>query len=167
LEQPIEEEGKTFKISLKGFDAKEPAFELPQVNEDLDAYRKRVENKFKFDEVKNRWDHWITPEIFGEYVVSLWKVIDEKYKGANIIMTDIFLWACTAIDPNNLDYGLPGETDKRVFVSLHESIIHGGMSNALVYGYQKESLINEPYRFLVKNRKSGVLEAFMNPIAIK
>ena len=93
--------------------------------------------------------------------------VDEKYKGANIIMTDIFLWACTAIDPNNLDYGLPGEADKRVFVSLHESIIHGGMSNALVYGYQKESLINEPYRFLVKNRKGGVLEAFMNPIAIK
>ena len=167
LEQPIEEEGKTFKISLKGFDPKEPAFELPQVNEDLDAYRKRVENKFKFDEVKNRWDHWITPEIFGEYVVSLWKVIDEKYKGANIIMTDIFLWACSAIDPNNLNYGLPGETDKRVFVSLHESIIHGGMSNALVYGYQHESLLSEPYRFLVKNRKSGALEAFMNPIAIK
>lgn len=166
MSQPMEEEGRGFKVSIKGFDPAEPAFELPQVNEDLDAYRKRVENKFGFPEIKNRADYNITPEIHGELVVDLWKVVDEKYKGANIIIHDIFLFAHMAKNPEELDFGLPAANDTRYMVPLKESVTYGGMSNALLFGYQQESLLSDPVRFLVKNRKGGVLESFMKPMVM-
>lgn len=165
MSKDIIEDGKIFKISLKDFDPEEPAFELPQVNEDLDAYRKRVEDFYKFLEIKGRFDYKITPEIHGEFMVALWKVVDEKYKGANIIMHDIFLFSCMAKNPGELDFSLPNCNDERVFISLHESIINRGMGNALIYGYQNESLLNDPAKFLIKNRQDGVLECFMQPIA--
>ena len=165
MSKDIIEDGKIFKISLKDFDPEEPAFELPQVNEDLDAYRKRVEEFYKFTEIKGRFDYKITPEIHGEFMVSLWKVVDEKYKGANIIMHDIFLFSCMAKDPQNLNFSLPNCNDERVFISLHESVINRGIGNALLYGYQNESLLNDPSKFLVTNRQAGALECFMQPIA--
>lgn len=164
MSQDIVEEGRNFKISLKGFDPKEPAFILPQVNEDLDAYRKRVEDEFEFSEIKNRHDFKITPEIYGEYLIRLWKVVDEKYKGANIIMHDIFLFSSSARDPQNLDYSLPNCNDQRVLVSLHESVINRGLGNALFYGWQSESLLDNPARYLTVNRQAGALEAFMQPM---
>lgn len=165
MSQPIEEEGRTYKISLKGYDPQEPAFELPQVNEDLDAYRKRVESFFAFKELRHRWDYTITEEIHGELMVGLWKVVDEKYKGANIILHDIFLFSSMARDPANLNYGLPAAGDERVMISLHDAVTHRGMCNALLYGYQGESLLNDPYRFLVQNRQGGALEAFCQTLA--
>lgn len=165
MSQPIENEGKTYKISLKNFSSNEPAFELPEVNEDLDAYRKRVESFFLFKELRRRWDYYITEEIHGELLVSLWKVVDEKYKNANIILHDIFLFSCMARDPTNLNYGLPGADDQRVILSLHEAVIHRGMCNALLYGYQNESLLKDPYKFLIQNRQGGALEAFMQTLA--
>lgn len=166
MSQPMEEEGRGFKISIKGFDPNEPAFELPQVNEDLDAYRKRVEDFFGFSEIKHRWDYKITPEIHGELIVGLWKVVDEKYKGANIIIHDIFLYACMVRDPENLNYGLPNASDERVMIPLKDSVTHGGMTNALLFGYQNESLLSDPYRFLIQNRKGGALESFMKPMVM-
>lgn len=164
MEQDIVEDGRNMKISLKGFDPAEPAFVLPQVNEDLDAYRKRVEDSLKFTELKGRFDFKITPEIHGEYLIQLWKTVDEKYKEANIIMHDIFLYSCMARNPEGLDYSLPNCNDERVFVSLHDAVMHRGMGNALLYGYQHESLLAGPANYLVVNRQAGALEAFMQPM---
>lgn len=165
MTKPIEEDGRSWKISLKDWDSEQPAFELPQVNEDLDAYQRRVENWFSFDEIRGRSDYWIDEERHGELLVSLWKVVDEKYSGANIIIHDIFTFACMSRDPDNLDYGLPSASDQRKMVTLQDSVIHGGIGNALLYGYQANSLLQDPARYLVKNRKSGVLEAFLSVIA--
>lgn len=165
LSKPMEEEGRNFKISLKGYDFKEPAFELPQVNEDLDAYRKRVESFLKFPHVNRRWDVKVTPELHGETMIAFWKVVDEKYKEANIVMHSIFLWACMARDPENLDYGIPIGDESRNFVSFHEGILNRGMGNTLLYGWQASALWGHPNNLRTKNRQGGVLEAFMHPIA--
>lgn len=165
MTKPIEEDGRVFKISLQGWDSDQPAFELPQVNEDLDAYQRRVEGWFGFEEIKGRSDYWINEERHGELLVSLWKVVDEKYKGANIIIHDIFTFSCMAIDPDNLNYGLPSANDQRKMCTLHDTIIHGGIGNALLYGYQGNSLLQDPARYLVKNRKGNALEAFLSVMA--
>lgn len=165
LSKPMEEEGRNFKISLKDYSFKEPAFELPQVNEDLDAYRKRVENFLKFQNVTRRWDMKITPELHGETMIAFWKVVDEKYKDANSIMHSIFLWSCMARDPENLDYGLPVGEEPRNFVGLHEMVLSRGLGNSLQYGWQGTSLFGHPNNMLIKNRQGGALEAFMHPIA--
>lgn len=166
LSKPMEEEGRTFKISLKDYNFKEPAFELPLVNEDLDAYRKRVENFLKFPNVNRRWDVKVTPELHGETLIAFWKVVDEKYKDANLIMHSIFLWSCMGRDPENLDYSLPVGDDERNFVALHEAILNRGLGNTLLYGWQANALMGSPTNFLIKNRQGGVLEAFMQPIAV-
>lgn len=165
LSKPMEEEGRTFKISLKDFDFKEPAFELPQVNEDLDAYRKRVETFLKFPNINRRWDVKVTPELHGETMIAFWKVVDEKYKGANIIMHSIFLWACMARDPEHLDFGIPVGEEPRNFISLHDAVLSRGLGNTLLYGWQGSALLGSPINFLIKNRQGGVLEAFIHPIA--
>lgn len=165
LSQPIEEEGKGFKISLKGYDPKEPAFELPLVNEDLDAYRRRVEDFLKFAHMNKRWDVKVTPELHGEMMVAFWKIVDEKYNGANIVMHDIFLWACMARDPKNLNFSLPLGDDDRYFVSLHDAVLNRGLGNALQYGWQASSLTGSANNFLIKNRQGGIMEAFMHPMA--
>lgn len=165
LSKPMEEEGRTFKISLKDFDFKEPAFELPQVNEDLDAYRKRVETFLKFPNINRRWDVKVTPELHGETMIAFWKVVDEKYKGANIIMHSIFLWACMARDPENLDFGIPIGDEPRNFISLHDAVLSRGLGNTLLYGWQGSALLGSPINFLIKNRQGGALEAFIHPIA--
>ncbi|AEV89511.1 RNA polymerase beta' subunit [Pseudomonas phage OBP] len=165
LSKNMEEEGRTFKISLKDYDFKEPAFELPQVNEDLDAYRKRVENFLKFPHINRRWDVKVTPELHGETMIAFWKVVDEKYKDANSIMHSIFLWACMGRDPENLDYGIPIGDQPRNFVSMHEAILNRGLGNTLLYGWQANALLGSPLNFLIKNRQGGVLEAFTHPIA--
>lgn len=163
--KPIEEDGRTFKISLKDWDSEHPAFELPQVNEDLAAYQQRVENVFSFEEIKNRSDYWIDEERHGELLVGLWKVVDEKYSNANIIIHDIFMYSCMARDPDDLNYGLPAADDPRKMVTLHDSILLGGMGNALLYGYQRFSLLQDPSRYLIKNRKGGPLNSFLSVIA--
>lgn len=165
LSKPMEEEGRTFKISLKDYDYKEPAFELPLVNEDLDAYRKRVEGFLKFPHVNRRWDMKVTEELHGETMIAFWKVVDEKYKEANIVMHDIFLWSCMARDPENLDYSIPIGMEDRNFVSLHDAILNRGLGNTLLYGWQANALLGSPLNFLIKNRQGGVLESFMHPIA--
>lgn len=165
LQQPMEEEGRTFKISLKGYNPKEPAFELPLVNEDLDAYRKRVENFLKFPTINRRWDVKVTPELHGETMIAFWKVVNEKYAGANIIMHSIFLWSCMARDPENLDYGIPVGTEPRNFISLHDAVLSRGLGNTLLYGWQANALLGSPTNFLIKNRQGGALEAFVHPIA--
>lgn len=165
LSKPMEEEGRTFKISIKDFDFKEPAFELPQVNEDLDAYRKRVETFLKFPNINRRWDVKVTPELHGETMIAFWKVVDEKYKGANIIMHSIFLWACMARDPENLDFGIPIGEEPRNFISLHDAVLSRGLGNTLLYGWQGSALLGSPINFLIKNRQGGALEAFIHPIA--
>lgn len=165
LSRPMEEEGRTFKISLKGFDFKEPAFELPQVNEDLDAYRKRVETFLKFPNINRRWDVKVTPELHGETMIAFWKVVDEKYKGANSIMHSIFLWACMARDPEHLDFGIPIGDEPRNFISLHDAVLSRGLGNTLLYGWQGSALLGSPINFLIKNRQGGALEAFCHPIA--
>lgn len=165
LSKPMEEEGRNFKISLADYDFKEPAFELPLVNEDLDAYRKRVETFLKFPAVNRRWDVKVTPELHGETLIAFWKVVDEKYKEANLIMHSIFLWSCMARDPEHLDYGIPVGEQERNFVSLHDAVLNRGLGNALLYGWQANSLLGSPLNFLIKNRQGGVLEAFMHPVA--
>ncbi|QDJ97060.1 putative DNA-directed RNA polymerase subunit beta/beta' [Aeromonas phage D3] len=165
MTQDIVEEGRGYKISLKDFDPKEPAFILPQVNEDLDAYRKRVED-FLTVTLRGRHDREVTPEMHGELMVALWKVVDEKYKGANIIMHDIFLFAAMARDPQNLNYSLPNCNDRRVFIAMHEGVMNRGIGNAMLYGYQNESLLSNPACYLVTNRQMGALEAFMQPMCV-
>lgn len=165
LSKPMEEEGRTFKISLKDYNFKEPAFELPLVNEDLDAYRKRVEGFLKFPNVNRRWDMKVTEELHGETMIAFWKVVDEKYKGANIVMHDIFLWSTMARNPENLDYGIPTGDEPRNFVSLHDAILNRGLGNTLLYGWQANALLGSPLNFLIKNRQGGVLESFIHPIA--
>jgi hypothetical protein len=164
LTKPIEEEGRNFKISLKDYNHKEPAFELPYVNEDLDAYRKRVENFFKFSFMTDLRSVEITPEIYGDTIIALWKIIDERYKEGNIIIHDIFLWSSTARDPKNLDFKLPEGDETGYFVPLHDTILSGGLGNALLYGWQGDSLLGDPENFLITNRRKGVLEAFMHPM---
>lgn len=165
LSQPMEEDGRSFKISLKGFNFKEPAFELPLVNEDLDAYRKRVETFLKFPKINRRWDVKVTPELHGETMIAFWKVVDEKYKGANSIMHSIFLWACMARDPEHLDFGIPIGDEPRNFISLHDAVLSRGLGNTLLYGWQGSALLGSPINFLIKNRQGGALEAFCHPIA--
>ena len=79
-------------------------------------------------------------------------------------MHDIFLFSSSARDPQNLDYSLPNCNDQRVLVSLHESVINRGLGNALFYGWQSESLLDNPARYLIVNRQAGALEAFMQPM---
>lgn len=165
LSKPMEEEGRTFKISLKDYNFKEPAFELPQVNEDLDAYRRRVENSLKFPNLNRRWDIKVTPELHGETMIAFWKVVDEKYKEANIVMHDIFLWSCMARDPEHLDYGIPIGDEPRNFISLHDAVLSRGLGNSLLYGWQASALLGHPNNMMTKNRQGGALEAFMHPIA--
>lgn len=165
LSKPMEEEGRTFKISLKDYNFKEPAFELPQVNEDLDAYRRRVEGFLKFAHVNRRWDVKVTPELHGETMIAFWKVVDEKYKEANSIMHSIFLWSCMARDPENLDYGIPVGDEPRNFISLHDAVLNRGLGNSLLYGWQASALLGHPNNMMIKNRQGGGLEAFMHPIA--
>lgn len=165
LSRPMEEEGRTFKISLKGFNPKEPAFELPQVNEDLDAYRRRVENFLKFPNVNRRWDVKVTPELHGEMLIAFWKVVDEKYKEANIIMHSVFLWACMARDPEHLDYSTPVGDEERNFISLHDAVLNRGLGNSLQYGWQASALLGHPNNMMIKNRQGGALEAPLHPVA--
>jgi len=165
LSKPMEEEGRTFKISLKDYDHKEPAFELPQVNEDLDAYRRRVEQFLKFPHIARRWDILVTPELHGETLIAFWKVVDEKYKEANLIMHSVFLWSCMARNPEGLDYGLPIGNEPRNFVSLHECVLNRGLGNSLLYGWQASALLGHPNNMMIKNRQGGGLESFMHPIA--
>lgn len=166
LSKPMVEEGKTFKISLKDYDFKEPAFELPQVNENLDAYRKRVENYLKFATLNRRWDAKVTPELHGEIFIGFWKVVDEKYKEASSIMHSIFLWSCMARDPEHLDFGLPIGDEPRNFISLHDAVLNRGLGNSLLYGWQASSLLGHPNNMMIKNRQGGALEAFVHPIAV-
>lgn len=165
LSKPMEEDGRSFKISLKDYNYKEPAFELPQVNEDLDAYRKRAENFLKFPHLNRRWDVKVTPELHGETLIAFWKVVDEKYKEANIIMHSIFLWACMARDPEHLDFGIPVGDEPRNFVSLHDAVLNRGLGNSLLYGWQASALLGHPNNMMITNRQGGALEAFMQPIA--
>ena len=80
-------------------------------------------------------------------------------------MHSIFLWACMARDPENLDYGIPTGDEPRNFVSFHEAILNRGMGNTLLYGWQASALWGQPNNLRTKNRQGGVLEAFMDPIA--
>lgn len=165
LEKPIEPDGKKFKISLEGWDFSEPAFELPMVNEDLDAYRNRVENFFKFAGITNKHETEITPEIHGDLIVGAWKVISEKYPEVNIIIPDIFLWASMSKDPGNMDYRLPVGDDKRYVSTLHDNVVNRGLGNALFYGYHNESLLGSVRKYCKRHQPMGALECYFHPIA--
>lgn len=161
----MEEEGRVMKVSLIGWDNTQPAFELPFINEDLDGYRRRVEDSLKFIALKGLIENEVDEVRHGEQVIDLWKTMNDKNKDVNIIVHDILLWSCMCKDPKNLDYSLPVGDDPRVFVSFHDCIINRGQGNALIYGWQSKSLTGSPLNFEVKNRQGGVLESFISPIA--
>lgn len=165
VDQEMVEDGKVHAVSLKGWDHRKPVYELPFVNEDLDTYRRKVEEFLKFPSLKGRFNYLIDPELHGEYIVDFWKVVNERYDGANIIIHDIFLWACMCRDPTNLDYSMPTGYDQRTFVSFHDCILNRGQGNGTQYGWQAKGLMGSPLNFLTKFRQGGVLESFLHPIA--
>lgn len=163
LSQPMERyDGNKFKISIKGFDHNEPAYELPLVNEDLDAYRERVESFLRF---KDWGDTEVTPEVHGETLIAFWKVVDEKYKEANIVMHSIFLWCCMVTNPKELDFSIPTGEEPRQFMNFQRALLSRGLGNAIMYGWQKDVLMGGPLSFLIKNRQGGALECFIHPMA--
>lgn len=164
-DKKFEEEGRIMKVSLVGWDSEQPAYELPFINEDLDAYRRRVEDSLKFINLKGLIDVNVDEVSHGEQLIQFWKVVNEQSKDSNIIIHDIFLWACMCRDPKNLDYSTPTADEDRVFVSFHDCIMNRGQGNSLMYGWQSKSLTGSPANFMVKRTQGGVLEGFMNPIA--
>lgn len=163
-DKKMEEEGRVMKVSLHGWDSELPAYELPFINEDLDSYRRRVEDSLKFINLKGLIEVEVDEVRHGEQMIEFWKVVNERNKDANIIIHDIFLWACMCRDPKNLDYSLPVGDEPRVFVSYHDCIMNRGQGNALIYGWQSKSLTGSPMNFEVENRQGGVLESFISPI---
>lgn len=163
-DKKMEEEGRVMRVSLVGWDSEQPAFELPFINEDLDAYRRRVEDGLKFINLKGLIESEVTEISHGEQFIQLWKTMNERNKDVNSITHSIFLWSCMCRDPNALDYRTPTANDSRVFVSFHDCIMNRGQGNSLGYGWQAKSLTGNPRNFMVENRQGGVLEGFMHPI---
>lgn len=164
-EQEAVAEGKSKIVSLANWDPSIPAFELPFVNEDMNAYRVRVEDSLCFKDMKGLIDQEVTEESYGERLNTFWRVVHEQNKDANIVIHDIFLFACSAVNPKTLDYSLPSAQDSRYFVKFTECIENRGQGNALIYGYQSKVLMGSPLNFLNDTRQGGVLESFIQPIA--
>lgn len=163
-DKEMENDSGLVRVPLKDWDPNKPAFELPYVNEDLDTYRNKVETALKFPNLKDRMDIQVSEEMHGEYMVSFWKTVNERYSGANIIIHDIFLWSCMCVDPLNLDYSMPTADQPRVLVSFHECILNRCVSSALLYGWQSKLLTGKPRNYLIKNRQGGALSCYLYPM---
>lgn len=160
----VVEEGKSVKISLLDWDAIQPAYELPNVNENLNAYRERTENFLTFSDFKGRETEEVTEEIHGEIFYDYWKIVQEQNKEANKIIYDILLWSCMVKDPERLDYSLPSANDTRYFKGFQEAFFYRGQGNPLMFGWQKDQLAKQPKRFIAKNRQPNVLESSLFPL---
>lgn len=165
-DQRMEEEGRLYRISLENWDYKLPAYELPIVNEDLNAYRKSVEGYLRFTHLKGLIDEPVTEEMHGDQLLGFWKVVHPQNQASNIVVHDLLLHCCMAKDPKRLEYGLPSVDDERYFVSFHDAIMNRGQGTALMYGWQGKLLTGSPLNFLTPNRQGGVMESFLRPIAM-
>lgn len=163
----MEEEGKLYKVSLLGWNPAVPAYELPIINEPLDAYRKRCEEFLKFTHLKGRIHDEVDEVFHGEQLVKFWKIVHEQNQDANIVIHEMLLWCCMVRDPIYLDMGLAGAEHRRYFMSYQSVILNGGQGTALLYGWQGLQLTGSPSNFAVKNKRRGPLESYLSPIARK
>lgn len=156
--------GKAKAISLLGWDFEQPAYELLNVNEDLNSYRNRAEKFLTFSHLKFKENEEVTEELHGEQFYDYWLLIREQNQDANKIIYDILLWSCMAKNPNKLDYSLPSANDPRYFRKLRDCFTNRGQVCPLMHGYQNKQLKGNPSQYVVKNRQPTALECFLLPL---
>lgn len=151
---------KYISIDLAKWNFKSPLFTLPYMHEDLDVHRRKIES---FLTLSNRNPVWkaeeITPVKFGETLTEFWNLINEKFKGNNIIHVETMLYSITAKDPENGSYALVNGNGSKYFASLGECIPNRGAGTMLIFERQQIAL-NDHKSFLMKDRQGSQLESF-------
>lgn len=161
LENGWESRDKKFiTIDLAGWHAKSPLFTLPYMHEDLNVHRSRIESFLTFSKRNNAWKKQaVTPRLFGETLAEFWSLINQKFRGNNIIHTEVMLFATTAKAPEGRSYALVNGRGEKYFTSFINCINNRGMGTLLIFERQ-QGVINDPRTFLMRERQESPLEAF-------
>lgn len=151
---------KYISIDLSKWNHKSPLFSLPYMHEDLDVHRRKIESFLTLSSRNPVWKaEEVTPVKFGETLTEFWNLINEKFKGNNIIHVETMLYSITAKDPDNGSYALVNGNGKKYFASLGECIPNRGAGTMLIFERQQIAL-NDHRSFLMKDRQGSQLEAF-------
>lgn len=151
---------KFISVSLSEWNFLLPMFKLTNTHEDLDYLRKEVENFMKFSNRNSKWlSQPVTPELFGETVTELWKLINTKFKGHNIIHTSTLLYSLLSTDPENGCYSIMNGHGTKYFSSYERNLFNRGAGTAFLFN-DPQKLLNTPEWFLVKDRMNGPSEAY-------
>lgn len=161
LDQGWEQEDKNFiSISLGDWNIKAPLFILPHMHEDLDVHRRKIESFLSYTSRNNAWmKREVTPQIFGETLVEFWQLVNQKFKGNNIIHTELMLYAGTAKNPEQGFYGLSNGNGTKYFASLSSCINNRGAGTLLIFERQ-QSVFSDYKTYLVKERQPSILEGY-------
>lgn len=151
---------KFITVSLSEWNPTLPMFKLTNTHEDLDYLRKEIENFMRFSNRNSKWlSQEVTPELFGETVTELWKLINTKFKGHNIIHASTLLYSLVALDPENGCYTLMNGHGTKYFSSYERNLYNRGVGTAFLFN-DPQKLINTPEWFLVKDRLDGPSESY-------
>lgn len=151
---------KFITISLSEWNWLLPMFKLTNTHEDLDYLRKEIENFMKFSNRNSKWlTQVVTPELFGETVTELWKLINTKFKGHNIVHVSTLLYSLCALDPENGCYALMNGRGDKYFSSYERNLYNRGVGTAFLFN-DPQKLINTPEWFLIKDRLDGPSESY-------
>jgi hypothetical protein len=101
----------------------------------------------------------VTPQIFGETLVEFWQLVNQKFKGNNIIHTELMLYAGTAKNPEQGFYGLSNGNGTKYFASLSSCINNRGAGTLLIFERQ-QSVFSDYKTYLVKERQPSILEGY-------
>ncbi len=157
-----EVEKKTLLVDLTNYDVRNPLFILPYVHEDLDQYRKKIEAFVSFTTRNGSWIRRpLTPEYIGETLNEFWLLINQKFKGINILHPETILYALMAKDPSNGLYGLPVGDEPRYFIPFTQCIKNRGMGTLCIY-QEADEVLEDPKSYDIKQRQAGHCETFLN-----
>lgn len=151
---------KFITVKLSEWNHTLPMFKLTNTHEDLDYLRKEVENFMKFSKRNSKWlSQPVTPELFGETVTELWRIINSKFKGHNIVHSSTLLYSLLTTDPENRCYDLMNGRGTKYFASYEQCLFNRGVGSAFLFN-DPQKLIDTPEWFLVKDRPGGPSEAY-------
>lgn len=151
---------KFISIDLSNWSDTAPLFTLPYTHEDMDIHRREVESFMNLSKRNDQWkEQEVTPERFGETLVEFWKVLNNKFKGINIMHCEVLLFSIMTKSPKTGYYGLVNGDKPRYFTPFQQAVWNRGFGTVMIFDHQQVILDNFQ-SFLVKQRQPSPLEAY-------